>query len=265
MSNSLKHIFAQPEYISGIGNVYPIKLKDYDKFQECSKLLYISKNNFIESDLPLLGLIFMCIEQLGISEKDLILSFEKLFSLVLKKAVRLKTNGDIFRFEIIPKNKNINDDCEDNDSEKTNDNYKINKIIDFSNYDAFRSVVMKQNLIFEQKIYKNKLVQEWANKVLESRSKNSPKITMEDFITTVKNYDGLTYEQIMNQTIYQLYADFYRIGKFKQFDQSNLFATVSTEKISIEHFAQAIDMFKSPYDDLFVDSSKLNKFSGIAK
>lgn len=236
--NSLKYIFAQPEYIEGIGNVYPVQLKDYDKFQECSNLLYISKNNFLECDIPLLGLIFMSAEQLGFNEQDLVSTFEKLFSLVLKKPVKSQSNEEMFWFEIDESNN-----------------------ISFYNYDVIRSVIMKQNLMFEPKIYKDKLVQEWANKVLESRTKNSVKITIEDFITTVKNYDGLTYEQIEEQTIYQLYADFYRIGKMKEFEKSCLFATVSTEPISIEHFAKNLDMWKSPYDDLFVDSSKLNKLN----
>lgn len=236
--NSLKHIFAQPEYIEGIGNVYPIKLKDYDEFQECSKLLYISKNNFIECDIPLLVLLFMSIDQLGLTEKELIISFEKLFSLVVRKPVKLKENEETFWFKI-DENNNIN----------------------FYNYDIIRSVIMKQNLMFEPKVYKNKLVQEWANKVLESKSKNSIKITMEDFITTVKNYDGLTYKQIMKQSIYQLYADFYRIGKMKEFEKDCLFATVSAEPTSIQHFAQNLDMWKNPYDSLFVSNDKLNKFN----
>jgi hypothetical protein len=248
--NSVKYIFAQPDYIEGIGNVYPIKLKDYDKYQECSKLLYISKNNFVECDIPLLGLVFLSVEQLNLTEEQLITSFEELFSLVLKKEVKLKDSEDIFWFEILDNNKHKN---------------TINNRINFNNYDILRSIIMKQNLIFEPKVYKNKIVQEWANKVLEARAKSSEKITMEDFITTVKNFNGLTYDQIMEQTIYQIYADFYRISKIKKFDQSNLFATVSTEAISIEHFAQNINMFESPYDNLFVDSSKLNKLNSLTK
>ena len=237
---TLKHIFAKPEFIEGIGNVYPIKLKNYDEFQECSNLLYISKSNFKECDIPLLGLIFMSAEQLGVKEQDLIISFEKLFSLVLRTPVKLKSNEEMFWFEV---------------DETSN--------INFYNYDVICSTIMKQNLLFAPKIYKDPLVQEWANKVLESRSKNSVKITIEDFITTVKNFGGLTYEQIMEQTIYQLYSDFYRIGKMKEYEKSCLFATVSVEPISIEHFAQNLDIWKSPYDNLFVNSSKLNKLNTV--
>jgi len=172
--------------------------------------------------------------------------------LVLRKSVKLKQNEEIFWFEF-----------QDEILDENGNRILITNKIDFFNYDIVRQTIMKQNLMFEPKIYKNKLVQEWANKVLESRAKNSANITFEDFITTVKNFDGLTYDQIMEQSIYQLYADFYRIGKMKEFDKSCLFATVSTEPISIQHFAQSLEMWKSPYDDLFVDSSKLDKFGSI--
>jgi hypothetical protein len=50
----------------------------------------------------------------------------------------------------------------------------------------------------------------------------------------------------------------------KKFDQSSLFATVSTEKMTIEHFAQSINMFENPYDSLFVSSNKLNKLNMVS-
>jgi len=243
--NNLKYLFAQPDYIEGIGNVYPIQLKDYDQFQECSNILYISKNHFAETDTPLLALIFLSVEHLGYKPDDLILIFEKLFSLVLRKTVLLHSNNENIWFQT--KNKLETED---------------NTIINFFNYDELRSTIMKQNLMFEQKIYKNKLIQEWANKVLVSRSKNSAKISIEDIITTVSVYKSKNYEELMEYSIYQIYADFYRIRKMKKYDTDTLFATV-VEKITIEDFAEEINMFKSPYDDLFVSSDKLNKLNMV--
>jgi hypothetical protein len=244
---NLKYIFAQPDYIEGVDKdnpiiLYPIKLKDHDKFEECSELLYLSKNHFAEVDMPLLSLLFMAREQLKLTIEELIEKLSKLFSLVTQKTVNFISSDQIEGFIV----------------DNTN-------IISTHNYDEIRKIIMKQNLMFDQKVYKDPLVQEWANKVLLSRQKKNAKITLEDMITTVKSYQGITYQQIMEQTIYQLYADFYRIGQIMQFEQASLFSTVSMEKITIEYFAQNIDMFKSPYDDLFVSSSKLNKFNTITK
>jgi hypothetical protein len=243
----LKYIFAQPNYIDGFDKdnpivIYPVRLKDYDKFTEVSHLLYISKNHFEENEYPLLALVFMCMQQLNLTQEEIIKKLEDTFSIVTRKEVIFVSDEKhkIEGFIIDGKN-----------------------IITVQNYEQVREIIMKQNLMFEQKVYKNKLVQEWANKVLESRAKNSAKISIEDIITTVSVYKGKSYDELMNYTIYQLYADFYRIRKMKQYDTSTLFATVSTEKFSIEDFAEEINMFKSPYDDLFVDSSKLNKFGSV--
>lgn len=238
---SLSYIFSQPEFIDGVGEIYPIKIKDYDKFSECSDLLYLSKNHYETNDLPLLVLLFMSVSALKLTEEELIKKLIILFSSVTKKDVEFISSENYEGFIVDSK-----------------------YIISSHNYDIVREVVMKQNLIFEQKIYKNKIIQEWANKVIQSKMKSSVKITLEDIITTVKNFDGLTYEQVMEQTIYQTYADFYRIRKFKDNERDVIFRSVS-DKWNIQDFAEQIDMFHNPYDDLFVNSSKLNNINSITK
>lgn len=234
--NSLKYIFAQPEFIEGIGDVYPIKLKDYDKFQECSGILYISKNNFKNcDDVPLLDLIFVCAEQLGFTPQELILSFEKLFSLVLRKEVKFVEFKSYFDIE---------------------GKYKIDAL----NYEILRTVVMNQNIMIEPKVYKTEIMNKWAQKALIAKQKNAPKITMEDMITTIKNYNGFTYEQILEQTIYQINSDFYRIRKMMNHDigvQYKCSQNYDPSSVTVEDFAESLDLYHSPYDDLFVDKDKL--------
>lgn len=238
--DNLKQIFAQPEYIDGIGNVYPIQLKDYYNFHKCSHILYLSKNHYAETDVPLLALIFLSAEYIGYTSDELTSNFEKLFSLVLKKDIRLFSNDEIFWFQ--PKDEN---------------SIKI----DFYNYDILRSVIMRQNLMFEQKVYKNPKVQEWANKVLESKIKDQPKIGMEEIITTVSVFTGKHYKDLQDYTIYQIYSDYQRIRKFKYYDLSVLFRSQGAN-IEINDFAEDLDIYKNPYDDLFVSNEKLNKFKG---
>ena len=66
---SLQHIFAKPEYIEGINKdnpiiLYPIILDDYDKFEQNSNLLYLSKDQFIKSEIPLFLLLLVSHEQI---------------------------------------------------------------------------------------------------------------------------------------------------------------------------------------------------------
>lgn len=241
---NLKYIFAQPEYIDGIDKdnpieIYPVRLKDYDKFNEVSQLLRISKQHFQDNEYPLLLLILMCMEQLQLTQEELIKKLEDTFSIVTRKKVNFVSSNEHEGFLI-----------------------EDGTIITTQNYELIREMILRQNLIFEQKVYKNKVVQEWADRVLESRNKNSSNITIEDFITTVSVYKGKNYEELMEYSIYQIYADFYRIRKMKKYDTDILFTSVGAE-MTIEDFAEELNMFKSPYDDLFVSSDKLNKFNQV--
>lgn len=238
---TLNNIFAKSECVTDNAfELYlnPIRLKDYDEFAQSSFLLHISKNHFAEMDYPLLLLIFMSADYLKLTEEEVVTNFEKLFSLVTNKEVNFyyqeSTNTGGFlvdqKFFITP-----------------------------DNYDSIRKIIMNQNLMFEQKVYKNKKVQEWANKVWEAKQKKNT-ISLEDIITTVSVYKGVTYNQIMDQTLYQLYADFYRIRKMKKYDSDIIFRSVS-DNITIEDFAETIDLLHNPYDDLFVDKSKLGKLN----
>jgi hypothetical protein len=239
--SNLNYLFAQPDYIDGFDKensiyIYPVKLKDYDKFQDLSKILYISKNHFGENEYPLLALLFMARDSLGIGLENLITNLSELFSLITNKKAQFIT-GKVEGFLL--------DD---------------NNFISVHNYEDIRKIIMKQNLMFEQKVYKNPKVQEWANKVLESKSKNQPKIGMEEILTTVSVFTGKHYWDLENYTIYQIYSEFYRIRKLKSYDISAMARSHGAD-VEIDDFAEDLDIYKNPYDSLFVNSDKLNKFN----
>jgi hypothetical protein len=236
--NCLKNILARPEYIEGVGNIYPILIKDYDKFQNCSGILNISKNHFKDIDAPLLDLIFVCANQLGTTERDLIINFNELFSLVLRKEIRFNNSCWI----------DIENKCK----------------IDSLNYEQIRSVIMKQNLMFEPKVYKTELMNKWAKKAMEAKRKNAPKITLEDMLSTISTQCGKHYWELENYTIYQIYTDFYRSRKRINHDVSVQYKCVDG-KFPIEEYAESLDLYHNPYDDLFVSSDKLGGLNKAVK
>lgn len=227
-----KYIFGEPEHIEGIGDVYPVKLKDYDDFIEHSVFLHFSINHF-EEEFRKYALLELLI--FGLKDKEMINDMEKLFSMVLKKPIVFFINENSFGFS----------------GEDTR--------IDKHNYDKLRSVIMKQNLMFEQKIYKNKIVQEWANKVIQARAKNSIKIEFEDKISTVSVFTGKHYWDLAEYTIYQLETDFNRIIKFTEYEKAVLARTAGAD-VPLEHYSENLELFRSPYEDLFKDkkAAKLN-------
>lgn len=234
----LKYIFAEPEYVDGIGDIYPVQLKDYDTFIECNNLLYISKQNFGETDIPLLDLIMNSYKSLKITTEEMIKNFELLFSTVLRKEVFFGYSENFYGF-------------------LADHEHYINK----KNYNEIRKIIMQQNLLFERKIYKNKITQEWADKALEAKMKNSAKIGVEEMLTTVSVYKGVNYEQLKEYSIYQLYSDFYRIRMIKSYDTDVSAKCAGAEKVTIEDFAKELDLFKSPYDSLFVSKEKVKNLN----
>lgn len=239
---SLNYIRGKPEYLEGVGNIYPVKIKDYDEFNKSSYLLNFSKDHFNNSDLPLLTLVVLGLTNSGIKIENVIKDFENMFSIVLQCKVFFAITNDR-QFKIIIDDKNN---------------------INSSNYDTVREIIMKQNLIFTPKVYKNEIVQKWAEKVLKARIKNSPKITMEDMLSTISVFSGKSYEELENYTIYQVYADFYRIRKIKGYECAIINRTLGG-KAEIEDFAEDLQLFKNPYDDLFVNKNKLNKLDQALK
>jgi len=236
---SLKHILARPEIVDGI-TLHPVLVEDYDDFSECSRFLYLSKDAFGETPLTLMDLVLGVYEQLGETVESYLTKICRTFEIITKCSVGFIPGKDLSSFVIDEK-------------------YYISEV----NYDTIRNIIMKQNLMFEPKKYKDPIVQEWADKVVAVRSKKQGHTTLEDMITTVKAYQGVSYEQISKQSIYQLYADFFRICKIVNFEQSSLFSTVSSEKITIEYFAQNINLFVEgdPYKDVFMDGGFLNQFN----
>lgn len=220
--NSTNYIFGKPDFVEGIGRVYPVMLENYDEFLNYSHYLYISKNHFTEDvqSHPLLELLLLAFQ-----DQNVINDLVKLFSFVLlKDVVFFTTNDGQFGFET-----------------------STGETIDSANYDILRQTIMRQNLMFEQKVYKDKIVQAYMHKVFEAKAKNSIKMEFEDKISTVSVFTGKHYWDLEKYTIYQLEVEFSRISKMKNYD-TTIAARVAGSDAKIEHFAENVDLFKNPYD-----------------
>lgn len=240
---SLNHIFGKPKYVENVGNIYPVRMRDWGKFEENVRPLLLTKQNFqIEEDIPLLDLIV----SLGFQEYTVINNLENIFKIVLRTE-NVAFVFDEYRYAFV-----INQES----------------IIHSKNYDEVRKIIMEQNLLFEPKVYKSKMMQEWAEKALEARRKNAPNITLEEKISTIAAFNGKHYWDLEEYTIYQIESEFARICAFKNYDtSSHLFARdyVNPADIKLDHFAEKIDLFKNPYDDLFKTKDKLQNINKALK
>jgi hypothetical protein len=48
----------------------------------------------------------------------------------------------------------------------------------------------------------------------------------------------------------------------KKYDTDIIFRSVS-DKVTVEDFAESVNLFHNPYDDLFVDKGKLSKLNKV--
>lgn len=235
---SLINIFQKPVNIKGFGNVYPIQVGDWDEFENYLNVLMISKKHIevtIDEDIALLHRIV-----LGIQDDKINNSLCKLFNLISKTdSFKLELFHDKYHF--------INDESQ---------------TVDFTNYDDIRNTIFHQNILFEPKVYKDPLMQQWAEKVLEARSKNAANITMEDMITTVAVLSGKHYWDLEKYSIYQLKSEFQRINKIKVYDTTSImYANPYASDIKLDHFAEYLDMYADPYKDVFKSKDKLKNIN----
>lgn len=239
-------IFSKPILIEGIGHIFPIQMKHYDEFMDMANLITISINHFdvkeeYKNEVKLLDLLILHLSQFE-NRYEKFEEMSKLFSIVLRKKVNYFFNEEEFIFYLYSEN----------------DKNELDSIITRDNYDEVRHVIMKQNLLFEPKVFKSKIKQEWAEMVLKARAKNSIDMGIEDMITTIAAVSGKHYWDLDNYTIYQIKAEFARIGKLKSFD-TNLALIGHSDKISNMHFAEKTDIHENPYDTIFVENKTINK------
>lgn len=240
--SSLDHIFGKPKKINELGNIYPVRVKDWEAFEDVANILLMGHDHITlndeSKDIFLLDKVALAY---GYEHPHVIDDLCEIFRIVLRV--------DKVDFRAI----------------KDEDYYFISDkehLITRYNYDDVRKVIMTQNLLFEPKVYSDPLLQEWAEMTMKAREKkanpNGKKgTTLEDMISTLAALSDKTFEQIEEYTIYQLRALFSRILLKGNYDTlSHMLANPYASKVDMEHFADNIDMFKSPYEDIFVDSSK---------
>jgi hypothetical protein len=240
--SSLDSILSRPKFVESVGYIHPVIIKDYDKFMENANVISYTYNHFnldelsnyfgqSKEDIKLLDLINIVSRQTQTFEQ----TFNNL-SVVFSTVLRKKVNYEVSDLGVYF--------------------YNDNTLIDRNNYDEIRAIIMKQNLIFTPKVFDHPLVQDWANKVLEARAKEAVDIRVEDMLSTISIVSGKHYWDLENYTIYQIKADFARIGKDKAYHTNVAFKCAGADKIDISHYAENAGLDKNPFDDIFIDSKK---------
>lgn len=251
LKESTRDIFQKKVSVGDV-DIYPVTMGEYDEFMECANVISytyghfnldaISKDHGVpKEEIKLLDLITFLSYQ-GNAQQLTFLYLSKMFSIALRQEIKFSYDQETGLFFMSSDNK---------------------KLIDRNNYDDIRKVIMEQNLIFEPKIYKSKMVQKWAEKVLKNRAKSALDITHEDMITTISVIQGITYEELERYSIFQIKATFQRICKIQEYQTTAIMLAnpYAAGAVKLGHFAENTDIRRDPSSDIFKDSSKLGKLN----
>ncbi|WP_413381240.1 hypothetical protein [Alkalihalobacillus sp. 1P02AB] len=246
----LKNWKGEPTYLKSIGNVYPIRVRDYDEFMKLVSILTLNYNHFdvdhmkktVENeDLKLLDLLGVI--SISDPKSNVIDNLIRLFKLVMRiDDVKLISSQPSYQLA-----------------------FKVgSNVIHSKNYDALRELIMQQNLIFEPPVFKSKIKQEWAEMVLRARAKNGIDMDIEEFLTTIQVASGKHPSELLDYTVYQIRSEFARVNKIKSYE-ANLAMIGHAKEISKLHFAEKTNISSNPYDGLFVSGDKLSNIKESIK
>lgn len=115
---------------------------------------------------------------------------------------------------------------------------KINQ----DNFYFYRQLIMTMNCLKEEKINPNPEIQRAIERSKRVKAADSEPLEFADIVSSIVGWNGLTYKDLNDFTVYQLYMTYHRIAQIKNYDTSTLFATVS-DKVKIDSWSKHIDLF----------------------
>ncbi|MDC4245514.1 hypothetical protein [Clostridium perfringens] len=259
----LKDYFGQPDYIEGIGEIYPIKVLEYQEFQQLAQRYITIDKKALEIELgeefkeSTLMLVLSQIKAYEIANDDNRLAlvgsneleqfkvlreaeyklniedFEKVLKMILHKDVFYDEDGVRFKIQ-----------DEDILSEK-----EINQ----ENFDEFKKVVMRQNLLFTPLYYEDPILQSILMSLRENKAQESnSQFDLETICQVVSNEKKIPQYELQNFTYYMLIADYTRLSVIDNHDlgkqvKSSGFAS---EGFEIPKRDEVVNLYKHPEDTM---------------
>lgn len=219
--STLDVLYDEPCHIQGCGNIYPIKVRDYIKFQKKYNSYFVYSKQHLDSFIP---------------DEIYEGSLRKIITINMSKKCQPDTFGRVLSeqdsimecvkeleeaFSIVTKDKIIYNNGMFSNKDRT-------VKIDDSNFDYVSKVIVQSNLIYQPNFYKDP---EYA-RVMEKARKahNKSPISFEEMICFIKNLGKISYEDIMNENVFQLNCDFQALAQAENFRTMMNFKLVSSDK-----------------------------------
>lgn len=133
----------------------------------------------------------------------------------------------------------------------------------FGSRDVFmemRRLVMDMEMLVESEVSPNPEVQRGIDMSREIKLKNNENSTgVADILTSIVAGTAISFKDLQNMTVIQVNSLFQRIGAFKNYDTTTLFATVSAD-VKIESWSKKIDLYEQEKSN--IDKKEFDKNYG---
>lgn len=237
------------EYIENIGDLSALKLN-------VLHLYHLYRKQF-EKDKEALAEVESVKEEKLIniirSQKELIDSYVKILTLVLDENSKNNTWSDTLKEGV---NENIElareDAKRDNKefTEPTVDEYEkillmksLEKIItDETLFMEMRQAVMDMQMLVENFVNPNPEIQAGIDAKRELDAEDGDSITPLDIVSSIVAGTSNSYEEVCNMTVIQVNATFQRLGMFKNYDTSVVFASAGAD-IKIDSWSKSLELY----------------------
>lgn len=247
----------EPCKVKYMGLIYPVLVSNYNNFLRNVKFLMIGENQVKEmrkaqnSDINvlqgalLLGLMELSQGKANVDDGYIEKCFDKVASEIAKLVSIVARKEIKYTYDVSGSNISASFFDEENSI-----------VVNDSNWETFRKVVMGQNNIEEIKVYEDKITQEWMEKAKRARQDENNNITIGDILAIVSGATGKSYAELKEQNILQLNADYHRVAHVENY---RTIATYQSEEIKNVKFINGIiqELYKDRTDELFIDESSL--------
>lgn len=240
----MNYLLGNPIRVGNAGLIYPVKMKDYMEFCQYAWTLEKSKKSLKreEDEMPLL---YMLIEEDLVQEDE---NRRGLFIGCLIELIKIVTKSDV-RFIVETYSFIIGGTKEkEDDGEIIREEIESEYFINADNFEEFREVVCKQNVIHEKRYHRPEFQKRIDEELAYMRRKNKGS-SFETIFQIVSIKMGITYDVISNMTFMQVISNYHRIISEKSYDTSIKFKIAGAD-CEIEDFTKDLDIFKHPEDSL---------------
>lgn len=282
--NDLDNYFMRPQFLEGIGNIYPISIFNYERFSILSRkyitqgittlhnLYKVNKkanelDYFVDTSIKMgremakLEEAKKCIpnnEEEQIQYNELV----KLYNLCTSGMVMVYSLSELEELFSLLLQKKVIFMCNPNEIQDyifqvENEDLYINR----DNFKEFRDIVQWQNVLYEMPTSKDKNINEAIEKSLKSQNKNNKSGDLCAMISVVGIERGISDEEVFKYTFYRLRFDYEIITR----KLNNIFVFMlrsqGCESAKIQELSEEVNLRFNPYDMLVGDitSNSLDK------